>query len=65
MYMHNNYAVFYNTQEQYIFIHDAILEAITCGDTQIDASILKQRIHEMTSRDPVTNLTGFENLFKV
>ena len=51
-------------QEQYIFIHDAILEAVTCGDTQISASNLQRCIQILSKRDPETNLTGFESQFK-
>ena len=51
-------------QEQYIFIHDAILEAVTCGDTQISAGDLHRSIQKLSHRDPKTNLTGFESQFK-
>ena len=51
-------------QEQYIFIHDAILEAMTCGDTQINASDLRRSIQKLGQRDPETRLTGFESQFK-
>ena len=51
-------------QEQYIFIHDAILEAVTCGDTQISASDLRRNIHKLCQRNPETRLTGFEGQFK-
>ena len=52
-------------QEQYMFIHDAILEAVTCGDTQIDASLFSRRITEMSHRYPQTQLTEYENQFRV
>ena len=32
-------------QEQYIFIHNAILEAATCGDTHISANNLQKLSH--------------------
>ena len=51
-------------QEQYIFIHDAILEAVTCGDTQISASNLRRSIQKLSHRHPETNFTGFESQFK-
>ncbi|CAI8036568.1 Receptor-type tyrosine-protein phosphatase alpha [Geodia barretti] len=50
--------------EQYMFIHDAILEAVTCGDTQIDASLFSRRITEMSHRYPQTQLTEYENQFR-
>ena len=51
-------------QDQYIFINDAILEAVTCGDTQIEASDLRRSIQSLSKRDPTTHLTGYENQFK-
>ena len=55
----------YLTQEQYIFIHDAVLEAVTYGDTQITARDLREAIQQLDQRDPLTHTTGFENQFKV
>ena len=55
----------YALQEQYIFINDAILESVTCGDTQITASDLRRAIQILSRQDPQTRLTGFENQFKV
>ena len=51
-------------QEQYVFIHDAILEAVTCGDTQISASDLRRNIQKLSRRDQETRSTGFESQFK-
>ena len=47
-----------------MFIHDAILEAITCGDTQINASNFRRSIKNLSYRDPATQLTAFENQFQ-
>ena len=52
------------TQSQYIFIHDAILESVMCGDTQIDASELRAALHTLRSRTQ-SRQTGFENQFGV
>ena len=52
-------------QEQYIFIHDAILEAVICGDTQMFAYDLLKNIKKLTQRNPQTHFTGFEKQFKV
>ncbi|CAI8010576.1 Receptor-type tyrosine-protein phosphatase alpha [Geodia barretti] len=52
--------------EQYIFIHDAILEVLMCGDTQIDAACNLRRVTQrMSECDPQTNLNEFEKQFKV
>ena len=61
MYIHTTYC---GLQEQYIFIHDAVLEAVTCGDTQITARDLREAIQQLDQRDPLTHTTGFENQFK-
>lgn len=37
------------TEEQYIFIHDALQEAIESGETNIDANNIMEHIQEMLS----------------
>ena len=48
-----------------MFIHDAILEAITCGNTQVSAANLQRTVTLLKQRDPNTKLTAFEQQFKV
>ena len=43
-------------QEQYMFIHDAILEQVTCGDTQISADQLHSTMKKLTTNDQLTGL---------
>ena len=38
-------------QEQYIFIHDAILESLTCGNTEIDAGNLRTSLDKLLRMD--------------
>ena len=52
-------------QEQYMFIYDAILESITCGNTQISAADLQRVVTKLRQRDPNTQLSGYEQQFKV
>ena len=52
-------------QEQYMFIHDAVLESLTCRDTQIPASGLVGAIEKLKQRDSETGRTGFETQFHV
>ena len=40
-----------STQDQYVFIHDAILESMTCGDTQIEAGNLRRKLRKLQTRD--------------
>ena len=47
-----------------MFIHDAILEVITCGDTQIDAGDFIQTLRKYKST-PNAQLNEFDNQFIV
>ena len=48
-----------------MFIHDAILESITCGNTQVSAADLHRAVTKLKQRDPHTKLTGYEQQYKV
>ena len=48
-----------------MFIHDAILESVTCGDTQIAATNLKDSITKMKKHDSKNKPHGFKYQFKV
>ena len=51
-------------QAQYIFIHDVLSDVITCGDTRLDASELRNRVNELRQADN-GNSSGFEEQFEV
>lgn len=53
------------TEDQYIFIHDALLEAVTCGNTEVPARNLFSYIQRLTQIEPGENVTGMEVEFKV
>ncbi|VVC96328.1 unnamed protein product [Leptidea sinapis] len=57
-----NYMV--QTEDQYIFIHDALLEAVICGDTEVPARNLHSHIQKLMRVDPIENITGMELEFK-
>ena len=38
-------------QDQYVFIHDAILEAVTCGDTQVESGNLRAKLNKMQKKN--------------
>ena len=53
------------SQAQFVFIHDAVLESVTCGDTQISAVNLRVEIKKLNEFDSKSSKTGYENQFKV
>jgi hypothetical protein len=55
----------YSLQDQYVFIHDAVLESLSCGDTQIQAGDLVMAIRRLREKDKTTQKTGFETQFQV
>ncbi|XP_041117782.1 receptor-type tyrosine-protein phosphatase delta-like isoform X5 [Polyodon spathula] len=57
-----NYMV--QTEDQYIFIHDALLEAVTCGTTEVPARNLYAYIQKLTQIESGENVTGMELEFK-
>ncbi|XP_065115000.1 protein tyrosine phosphatase receptor type Ma isoform X2 [Paramisgurnus dabryanus] len=52
------------TEEQYVFIHDAILEACLCGDTTIPANQLRSIYYDMNRLDPQTNSSQIKEEFR-
>ena len=64
-----NHCLFFVTpffkQNQYVFIFDAILESVTCGDTQIRVNDFRQTFKEMNYRNPNTDMNEFQKQFEV
>jgi len=58
-----NYMV--QTEDQYVFIHDALVEAITSGNTEVPARNLYSHIQRLTRADPADSATGMDLEFKV
>ena len=52
------------SQDQYIFIHDAVLESVTCGDTEIKAADLRRKLVKLKTRDQ-SGLTALDLQFAV
>ncbi|XP_077598527.1 receptor-type tyrosine-protein phosphatase delta isoform X27 [Stigmatopora nigra] len=57
-----NYMV--QTEDQYVFIHDALLEAVNCGTTEVPARNLYAYIQKLTQIEAGENVTGMELEFK-
>ena len=52
-------------QDQYAFIHDAVLESIMCGNTQVPAAAMKKAMTRLGNRAKTTDQDGFETQFHV
>ncbi|XP_056112818.1 protein tyrosine phosphatase receptor type Db isoform X3 [Rhinichthys klamathensis goyatoka] len=57
-----NYMV--QTEEQYIFIYDALLEAVSCGNTEVPARNLYAYIQRLSQTEPPEHISGMEQEFK-
>ncbi|XP_039623041.1 LOW QUALITY PROTEIN: receptor-type tyrosine-protein phosphatase S [Polypterus senegalus] len=57
-----NYMV--QTEDQYSFIHDALLEAVACGNTEVAARSLYSYIQKLSQIEPGEHVTGMELEFK-
>ncbi|XP_070293985.1 receptor-type tyrosine-protein phosphatase delta-like isoform X20 [Salvelinus sp. IW2-2015] len=57
-----NYMV--QTEDQYVFIHDALQEAVTCGTTEVPARNLYAYIQKLTGIEGGENVSGMELEFK-
>ncbi|XP_017782566.1 PREDICTED: tyrosine-protein phosphatase Lar isoform X5 [Nicrophorus vespilloides] len=57
-----NYMV--QTEDQYVFIHDSLLEAVICGMTEVPARNLHSHIQKLMQPEIGENTTGMELEFK-
>ncbi|XP_048832206.1 receptor-type tyrosine-protein phosphatase S isoform X1 [Brienomyrus brachyistius] len=57
-----NYMV--QTEDQYSFIHDALLEAVACGSTEVPARSLYSYIQKLSQVESGEHVTGMELEFK-
>lgn len=53
------------TEDQYSFIHDALLEAVACGNTEVAARSLYSYIQKLAQVESGEHVTGMELEFKV
>ncbi|XP_068593703.1 receptor-type tyrosine-protein phosphatase S-like isoform X2 [Cebidichthys violaceus] len=57
-----NYMV--QTEDQYSFIHEALLEAVACGNTEVAARSLFSYMQKLSKVEPGEHITGMELEFK-
>ena len=48
-----------------MFIHDAILENVVCGDTQVSADNLRTALRKMEAKNPNTHKSPLQEQFEV
>ena len=48
-----------------MFIHDALEELITCGETDISTGNLRMKVNKLHKIIPSKAISGFEDQFKV
>lgn len=58
-----NYMV--QTEDQYSFIHEALLEAVACGNTEVAARSLYSYMQKLSKVESGEHVTGMELEFKV
>ena len=64
-YIHTHTHKHTHLQAQYVFIHDALNELITCGETDIPASTLRTKVNLLSKVKPGRGITGYANQFDV
>ena len=52
-------------QEQYVFLHDAVLEAIICGETEIPTDKYESSLQSLKMINPQTGITSLQSQFDV
>ena len=48
-----------------MFIHDAILESVICGDTEISSANLRLALKKLTKKSPGDHASQLQKQFKV
>ena len=56
---------FTSVQEQYVFLHQAVMEALVCGNTEIIPQDLRIVINKLSMVHKPSKKTGYEREFKV
>ena len=48
-----------------MFIHDAVLEAVICGETDITTNKYEMKLQKLKEVDPVTGCSGLKSQFNL
>ena len=62
--MHDN-GLLLLKQDQYMLIHDAVLESLICGNTRVIASSFSTAMDQLSQVSKLTGKTGYEIQFEV
>ena len=65
MCVHSSLLFYFLLQDQYVFVNDAVLESVTCGNTQVDSRNARIVFNKMSTPDPRTGQTGYDDQFTV
>lgn len=52
-------------QEQYVFLHQAVMEALVGGNTEIESHDLRVELNKLAMVHKSSKKTGYEREFKV
>ena len=52
-------------QRQYIFTHDAVMELLRIGDTEVPIQNLRRKYKELQAQNPESELSGLEEEYLV
>ena len=52
-------------QEQYVFLHDVVLESLLCGNTELLCETFSKELNDLKKMDPETGKSGLELQFEV
>ncbi|XP_019851757.1 PREDICTED: receptor-type tyrosine-protein phosphatase epsilon-like [Amphimedon queenslandica] len=53
------------TLDQYVFLHDAVLETVMCGDTEIPSNEYEMKLRELKEIDSSTGCSGLQSQFEL
>ena len=52
-------------KEQYVFLHDVVLESLLCGNTEMSCEMFSKEMNDLKHKDPKTGKSGLELQYEV